>query len=57
MMASIKDDYLLSVIDPPIAPEIKSSPKRAIICILITIFGGLVSLIGALIKHNRNKNI
>lgn len=57
MMASIKDDYLLSVIDPPIAPEIKSSPKRAIICILITIFGGLVSLIGALINHNRNKNI
>ena len=55
MMASIKDDYLLSIIDPPIAPEIKSSPKRAIICILITIFGGLVSLIAALINHNRNK--
>ena len=40
MMASIKDDYLLSIIDPPIVPELKSSPKRALICILITIFGG-----------------
>tara|TARA_B100001113_G_C21120910_1_gene627339 strand:+ start:137 stop:1069 length:933 start_codon:yes stop_codon:yes gene_type:complete len=55
MMASIKDDYLLSIIDPPIAPEIKSSPKRATICILITIFGGLISLMVALINHNRNK--
>tara|TARA_Y100000996_G_C22528407_1_gene645438 strand:- start:757 stop:1695 length:939 start_codon:yes stop_codon:yes gene_type:complete len=50
MMASIKDDYMLTIIDPPIVPEIKSSPKRAIICILITIFGGLLSLVIVLFK-------
>jgi len=55
MMASIKDDYMLTIIDPPITPELKSSPKRAIICILITIFGGLLSIVVALIKSTLQK--
>jgi len=55
MMASIKDDYLLSIIDPPIVPELKSSPKRALICILITIFGGLFSIVVALFNDSFKK--
>jgi len=51
MLASIKDDYLLSIIDPPVAPELKSSPNRAMICILITIFGSLLSLMVALTNN------
>ena len=50
MMVSIKDDYMLTIIDPPIVPELKSSPNRAMICILITILGGLLSIVLALIK-------
>tara|TARA_B100000965_G_C19537556_1_gene734091 strand:+ start:126 stop:1073 length:948 start_codon:yes stop_codon:yes gene_type:complete len=57
MLASIRDDYLLSVIDPPVVPEMKSAPKRAIICILITVFGGLFSIFIALVKNIRQKEI
>ena len=31
-------------IDSPVAPEKKIAPSRAIICIFITLFGGIISL-------------
>lgn len=41
MLANINEDYLLKVIDRPFIPDLKSRPKRSVICIL----GGLISLI------------
>ncbi len=38
-------EYVFKTIDPAIAPEIKSGPFRSIICITITVFGFIVSLI------------
>ena len=38
-------EYVFKTIDPAIAPEIKSGPFRSIICIVITVFGFIVSLI------------
>ena len=39
MLANVSNDYLLKVIDSPYMPLKKSSPKRAIICILGFFFG------------------
>lgn len=50
MLASSNKDYVLKVIDKPIAPELKTSPNRAIICIVITLFGLAISLIFVFIK-------
>ena len=52
MLASIKDDFLVTTIDPPVIPVYKSSPKRARICILITLLGGMLSIFTSLIKYN-----
>jgi len=54
MIASVKDDYLVSTIDPPIVPVYKSSPNRARICILITLLGMILSIVFALIRGNFN---
>jgi len=59
MMASVKEDYLVSPIDPPIVPVYKSGPPRARICILITLLGGILSIIAALAidSFNRQKEL
>lgn len=45
MLASSNDSYVFKILDAPIVPEKKSGPQRAIICILGTILGGLISLL------------
>jgi len=45
MLTDARNDYAFQVIDPAVAPEMKSSPKRALICILGTIFGGLLGVL------------
>ena len=50
MKTKVYKDYFLIKIDPPFVAEKKSSPSRALICIFITIFGGLMSILYALIK-------
>jgi LPS O-antigen subunit length determinant protein (WzzB/FepE family) len=56
MLAQVQKDYVFSVIDPAIAPEKKSSPKRAIICIFFVILGGLFSCALVLIRNYRSLN-
>lgn len=53
MMARINEEYGLIIIEPPFTPEEKSSPNRALICILITLLGGLISFITVLFRHYR----
>jgi uncharacterized protein involved in exopolysaccharide biosynthesis len=50
MLANASPDYLFQVIDPAIVPHDKSSPKRAIICILGTLLGGVFAIIVVLIR-------
>jgi len=38
MLANVRDQYVLRIIDPPEIPEVKHSPKRAIIVILTVAF-------------------
>ncbi len=51
MLASTYNDYVFKVIDSPIAPELKSEPSRAFICIIGTLFGGILSLFIVFIYH------
>ncbi|WP_144213708.1 Wzz/FepE/Etk N-terminal domain-containing protein [Shewanella donghaensis] len=43
MFAEVRDEYVFKTIDPAIAPEEKIKPKRAFICIAITLLGGLLA--------------
>lgn len=56
MLASVRKEYLVNEIEKPFIPEFKSSPSRAIICITITLIGGIFSLIFVLIKHFMRKS-
>jgi len=51
MMAKINTDYVLKILEPPFIPEKKSKPKRAIICIVITMIGGIIALMWVLFRH------
>ena len=51
MLANVKEDYLFRIVDPAIIPENKSSPNRAVICILGTLFGGFISVLFVLLMH------
>ena len=43
--------YVFDYIDPPAVMELKSEPKRAAICILVALLGGILSLSLVLIRH------
>jgi LPS O-antigen subunit length determinant protein (WzzB/FepE family) len=56
MLAEVNPEYVLTTIDPPVIPEIKSEPKRAVICILSTLLGGMLSILIILVlKFGFNK--
>tara|TARA_Y100000816_G_C26081512_1_gene570049 strand:- start:661 stop:1566 length:906 start_codon:yes stop_codon:yes gene_type:complete len=48
------EEYVFKIIDSPIAPEKKISPSRAIICIFITFFGGVVALLAAFWRYRKS---
>jgi len=56
MLAHAKEGYVFNVIDAPIIPQYRSSPNRALICIIGTIFGGFLSVLLALIISYREEN-
>jgi len=51
MLTQINKDYILIEIEPPFAPEEKSKPSRALICLLGTMLGGMLSVVIVLIRH------
>ena len=54
MLIEATDNYVFSFIESPIAPERKSKPSRAIICILGTFLGFFIAVFMALLS-NKNK--
>ena len=58
MFANVRDEYVFKTIDPAIVPEQKLGPKRALICILGVLLGGMLSGIFVLIRHYiKNKRL
>ena len=51
MLAAVNPEYVLTTIDPPVIPEIKSQPKRALICIYGALLGGMLSLLIVLLRY------
>ena len=51
MLAEVRQEYVFKTIDPAVAPEEKSKPSRALICVLGTILGGMFGVIIVLIRH------
>ena len=51
MLAQVREEYVFTTIDPAVVPDEKSEPSRALICILITMLGGMVSVIYVLGRH------
>lgn len=50
MLTNVSRNYILEPIDTPYVPEFKSSPNRALICILFLILGTISSIIWALLS-------
>ncbi|HCG9689901.1 TPA: Wzz/FepE/Etk N-terminal domain-containing protein [Vibrio parahaemolyticus] len=58
MLAEAQDEFVFKTIDPAVVPEVKSKPRRGLICIIATIFGFLISSLLVLLFSYalRNKN-
>ena len=50
MLASAQNEYVFKTIDPAVVPQEKSEPKRALICVVITMLGGMFGVLIVFIK-------
>jgi len=55
MLTKVKAEYVLKTIDPPQVPDEKAGPKRALIVVLGTMLGGMLSVLIVLIRYFSNK--
>ena len=55
MLAEVSKEYVLKTIDPANAPDEKAKPKRALIVVLGTMLGGMLSVLIVLIRYFSNK--
>ena len=51
MLANVRPEYIFQVIDPPIVPEEKAKPSRALICILGVFLGGFLGVGFVLVRN------
>jgi len=56
MLAEASPEYVFVAVGPSMVPELKSQPKRALICILGTLLGGMLSVLMVLIMHYTKKS-
>ena len=57
MLAEASPDYAFVAVSPSMVPEEKSQPKRALICILGTLLGGILSVLTVLVLHFARKPV
>ncbi|MCS4308823.1 uncharacterized protein involved in exopolysaccharide biosynthesis [Rheinheimera pacifica] len=51
MLANVREEYALKVIDKPIVPEEKARPARPIIVIVFTFLGGFMAIILVILRY------
>ena len=56
MLAEASPDYVFVTVSPSMVPEEKSQPQRALICILGTLLGGMLSVLLVLVMHYARKS-
>ncbi|AVT48944.1 Wzz/FepE/Etk N-terminal domain-containing protein [Shewanella baltica] len=55
MFAEVRDEYVFKTIDPALVPEEKAKPKRALICVLGTLLGGMLGVMFVLVRYFMRK--
>jgi len=55
MLANASPEYLFKTLDPAVVPELKAKPKRALICVLGALLGGMLGVLIVLVRHFMNK--
>jgi uncharacterized protein involved in exopolysaccharide biosynthesis len=55
MLTRVSKEYVLKTIDPPQVPDTKDKPKRALIVVLGTMLGGILSVLIVLIRYFSRK--
>ena len=50
VLANASEEYVFQIIEPPVAAELKSGPKRALICVLGVLLAGMLSILYVLVK-------
>jgi uncharacterized protein involved in exopolysaccharide biosynthesis len=55
MLVEVADEYVLKTIDPANTPDRKDKPQRALIVVLATLLGGMLSVILVLIRYFKGK--
>jgi uncharacterized protein involved in exopolysaccharide biosynthesis len=51
MFAEVRDEYIFKTVDPALVPEEKAKPKRALICVLGTLLGGMLAVFIVLVRY------
>lgn len=49
MLTSVRDEYAFQTIDPAVVPELKFSPKRALIVVVATVLSGMLAVFSVLL--------
>ncbi|WP_319536004.1 Wzz/FepE/Etk N-terminal domain-containing protein [uncultured Vibrio sp.] len=59
MLAEVQEEFIFKVVDPAVVPELKNEPKRALLCVIGTLLGGMIGigivLVGFTLRKPRNK--
>jgi len=57
MLTKVSAEYVLKTIDPAQVPDLKTGPKRALIVVLGTMLGGMLSVLIVLVRYfSKNKS-
>ncbi|WP_116645083.1 Wzz/FepE/Etk N-terminal domain-containing protein [Salinivibrio sp. HTSP] len=56
MLAEVQDEFVFKTVDPAIVPEEKAGPKRALICVLSTLLGGMLAVAILLVRFAFRKD-
>ena len=56
MLAEASPDYAFTAVRPSMVPQEKSQPKRALICVLGALLGGMLSVLMVLVLHYARKS-
>jgi uncharacterized protein involved in exopolysaccharide biosynthesis len=51
MFAEVRDEYVFKTIDKAIVPELKAKPKKALICLLGLVLGGIIGVLFVLVRY------
>ncbi|CCN70263.1 Wzz/FepE/Etk N-terminal domain-containing protein [Vibrio nigripulchritudo] len=50
MLAEVQEEFVFKVVDPAVVPELKDGPKRALICVLGSLLGGMLGVAIVLVR-------